>query len=86
MIFTKDTAHIAFNLKDGSTITETYTLFYLDVEKFSKNLMRDINNDKAFMLDSGEIIHGEEVDYFEIINYDKLLELKLERERETEEE
>ena len=86
MKFTKDAAYIVFNLKDGSTVHDTYTLFRLDVEKLSKNLMREINNEKVIRLDGPELIHLKEVESFEITNYDELLELKLEREEESEED
>lgn len=86
MKFTKDAAYIVFNLKDGSTVHDTYTVFRLDVEKLSKNLMRDINDGIYVRLDGHEAVYLKEVESFEITNYDELLELKLEREKETEEE
>lgn len=87
MKFKKDVAKVKLYFYDGNTFNETYEEFKLNPKAFANRLMRDIDKGNQLHF-SDNFFGGEDIESFEIVNYDELLERYSERmaeENESEE-
>lgn len=87
MKFEKDVAKVKLYSYGGDTLIEIYEEFRLNPKALANRLMRDIDKGNQIIFSSG-FYDGVDIESFEIVNYDELLERYLERmaeENESEE-
>lgn len=85
MKFEKDVAHIKITWSNEGFEHHTYSAFRLNVKEFAENIMSLINKGNKTLNLDGIYVETEEVESFEILNYDELWELYLERRDEEDE-
>ncbi|WDS60648.1 hypothetical protein BC7_00051 [Bacillus phage BC-7] len=85
MKFEKDVAQLVFTFKGGYTEETTVSHFFMNPDSIVRNIVYLHDNEAPFQGDNG-LIYLDDMESFEIVNYDELLERHLARKPEEEDD